>query len=119
MGDMKTDQTMRGPFKKCFGSPVKQSNFGRYKTVVSRGQSDKLEMVSITANTKELVEEVASIVDAAPKLLEALILCRDQLKNYRWHVGESLEKRMPADAINGASYALMISEKAIAAMKGG
>lgn len=42
------------------GRPTKQSNFGRYRTLVYRGEGIALQSVCITADTPELATEIAS-----------------------------------------------------------
>lgn len=52
------------------GHPVKQSNYGRYKTIVSRGTGATLINVGITGDTAEIVAEVANNAGVAGDLLE-------------------------------------------------
>lgn len=54
------------------GNPVKQSNFGLYKQVISAGTGMNLRRVTITGDTAEIVQEVAHYAAGAVALMAAL-----------------------------------------------
>lgn len=59
-----------GPWKSSKGSPVKQSNFGRYRTSIYKsylvdGEPHMGESVIITADTPELAKQIADLAAEA------------------------------------------------------
>lgn len=64
---------------------VKQSNFGPYKTVISRGEGRTLEVIGITGANKEAVLKIANNAAAASVMLGALEDAKMYLEN--WAVG--------------------------------
>lgn len=58
-----------GPLTVSKGRPVKQSNYGTYKQVISIGEGMCLRRVTITGDTAEIVQEVANNAASAPDLL--------------------------------------------------
>lgn len=57
----------------------KQSNYGKYKAGLFRGEGKELEVVNITADTGELALEIARNAAAAHELLDALKAARNYI----------------------------------------
>lgn len=72
-------QTTPAPWIAYKASPMKQSNYGRYRTIVYRGEGPDKQSVIITADTPEIAKEIALNAAAAPELLAVCELALDRL----------------------------------------